>query len=413
MRTKNRRKDRNAAKPAPQPAGAGCLAGIKILDLTSNIAGPFGAMLLGDLGADVIKIETPGVGDPFRHWDDRWKEYSPIFVSLNRNKRSITLNLKSSQGKRIFMQLAKDADVVIESLRPGTVDALGIGYEDVKRINRRIVYCSVSAFGQSGPYREKPGYDTLGQALSGLLSLSNDPGVPQGPGIPISDHIAGIFSCYGVLAALMGRERTGKGQKVETSLLEATLSFIGYAATPYLTVKDVVNKRMRLTTAQVYAFTASDGKDFVLHLSYPAKFWESLTDAVGRPELRQDGRFLNRTDRVTNYEALRATLQETISRRTRGEWLAKLEAADVPSAPIRTIDEVFEDPQVRHLDMLTRLQDSENRTIPLVRNGVRLGATPTPSYRCPPRLGEHTEQVLAGLGYDAAQIKELRDSKAI
>jgi hypothetical protein len=228
---------------------SGALDGIKVIDVTNYIAGPFATMLLADLGAEVYKIETPGAGDPFRTWDKEPKDYSPSFCGMNRNKKSITLDMKQPEGREIFMRLAEGADVIVENLRPGVVDRLGIGYEEVKKMNPRIIYCSISAFGQHGPYRKKPGYDTLGQALSGLLSVLTDVEKPEGPGASFSDHLAGIYGCYGVLAAIAARERTGIGQKVETSLLEATISFIGFSMTQYLFSGDIPKKSSRLKTA--------------------------------------------------------------------------------------------------------------------------------------------------------------------
>ena len=270
---------------------SGALEGIKVLDLTSYIAGPFATMLLGDLGAEIIKIEQPGTGDMFRRWDKEPKLYSPLFRSFNRNKKSTTLNLASAEGKKIFAALVETADVIVENFRPGVVDRLGINYETVSKINPRIVYCSISAFGQEGPYKDKPGYDTIGQALSGLLSLQTDVQKPHGPGAPFSDHLGGLYGCYGIMAALMARQRTGKGQKVETSLVEATMSFIGYAITQFLDTGQVPNMVSRLHQAQVYAFVAQDGLPFVVHLSHPKKFWEGLTQTVGRLDLRDDLRF--------------------------------------------------------------------------------------------------------------------------
>ena len=202
---------------------AGALEGTKILELASYVTGPFAAMLLADLGASVIKVEAPGQGDPFRGWGKAG--YSPTFCSMNRNKRSLTLNLQAPEGRAVFLRLAGDADVVIENMRAGVVDRLGIGYEAVRGVNPRIVYCSISGFGQDGPYRDRPGYDTIGQAMGGLLSLLTDLSAPRGVGISIADHVTGIFACYGVLGALLARERTGEGQKVETSLLQAVIAF--------------------------------------------------------------------------------------------------------------------------------------------------------------------------------------------
>lgn len=388
---------------------ARALEGIKVLDLTSYIAGPFATMLLGDLGAEIIKIETPGEGDPFRTWDKEPKLHSPIFCSFNRNKKSLTLNLRSQEGKEIFLRLARDADVIVENFRPGVVDRLGIGYETVREINPKIVYCSISAFGQSGPYRERPGYDTIGQALSGLLSILTDLESPRGPGAPFSDHLGGVYGCYGILGALLARERTGQGQKVETSLLEATMSFIGYTITQSLFTGEVPRMGSRLKQAQVYAFVASDGLPFVIHLSHPPKFWEGVTEVAARPELRQDPRFRDRHARIRNYDGLADILKEVFRTRPREHWLKSLEERDVPCAPIRTVQEVFEDPQVRHLDRLVTIRDAELGTFELVKNGANLLGTPIDVGLAPPKLGEHSEEILKQAGYSAAEIGEYRD----
>lgn len=387
---------------------AHALEGIKILDLTSYIAGPFATMLLGDLGAEIIKVEAPGEGDPFRTWDKEPRLYSPIFCSFNRNKKSLTLNLRSPEGKEVFLRLARDADVIVENFRPGVVDRLGIGYETVREINPKIIYCSISAFGQSGPYRDRPGYDTLGQALSGLLSILTDLESPRGPGAPFSDHLGGIYGCYGILAALLARERTGEGQKVETSLLEATMSFIGYSITQSLFTGEVPRMGSRLHQAQVYAFVAGDELPFVIHLSHPPKFWEGVTEVAGRPDLREDPRFKDRHARIKNYDALEAILKEIFRAQPREHWLKSLLEHDVPCAPIRALDEVFEDPQVRHLDRLMAVKDSALGTFQLVKNGANLRGTPIDLVLQPPKLGEHGEEVLKRAGYTSKQITDLR-----
>lgn len=392
---------------------SGALQGIKVVDLTSYIAGPFATMLLGDLGAEILKVEQPKTGDAFRRWDQEPKLYSPLYRGFNRNKKSITLNLASEEGRKIFFALAKAADVVVENYRPGVVDRLGIGYEAAAAVNPRIVYCSISAFGQTGPYRGKPGYDTIGQALSGLLSLQTDLRSPHGPGAPFSDHLGALYGCYGILAALMARERSGVGQKVETSLVEATMSFIGYSITQYLDTLQVPNMVSRLHQAQVYAFVASDGLPFVVHLSHPKKFWESLTAAVDRLDLRDDPRFSDDTLREKNYEELRGILEPIMASKPRDHWIKALEDKDVPCSPIKRVDEMLEDPQVRHLDRIVRFDDPELGAINYVRNGVRLGATPAEISRRPPKLGEHTLEVLKGLGYSEKDVEGLRASGAI
>lgn len=391
----------------------GALDGIKVLDLTNYIAGPFAAMLLADLGAEVYKIETPGAGDPFRHWDKEPKNYSPSFCGMNRNKKSVTIDIKQPEGREVFLRLAKDADVIVENLRPGVVDRLGIGYEEITKINPRIIYCSISAFGQAGPYRQKPGYDSLGQALSGLLSVLTDLDKPEGPGASFSDHLGGFYGAYGILAAIAARERTGKGQKVETSLLEATIGFIGFSITQYLFSGEIPKKSSRLTTAGVYALVAGDGKPFIIHLSHPPKFWIGVTEAIGRPDLQTDPRTKDRQARIKNYDLVQEILSKAVQSAPRAHWLQALEEKDVPCAPINNFAEVFEDPQVQHLDRLMQVTDPEFGTFQLVKNGVNLSETPAEIRMRPPKLGEHNQETLAALGYAAAEIHALREKKVI
>ncbi|MDH3444709.1 MAG: CoA transferase [Deltaproteobacteria bacterium] len=391
----------------------GALEGIKILDITSYIAGPYATLLLADLGAEVYKIETPGAGDPFRTWDKEPKNYSPSFCALNRNKKSVTLDMKTPEGKEAFLRLARDADVIVENLRPGVVDRLGIGYEKIRKFNPKIIYCSISAFGQEGPYRKRPGYDTLGQALSGLLSVLTDLDKPHGPGAAFSDHLGGVFGCYGVLAAIAARERTGVGQKVETSLLESSICFLGLAITQYLFSKEVPSMSSRIKTAGVYALVAGDGKPFVIHLSHPPKFWIGVTEVMGRPDFQTDPRTKDRHARSQNYEFISDAFSEIVKTAARGHWLKALEEKDVPCAPINNFAEVFEDPQVKHLDRLMEVRDPEFGEFQLVRNGINLSETPVTLHLRPPKLGEHSEETLRALGYSAKDIRAFSEKKII
>jgi formyl-CoA transferase len=352
-------------------------------------------MLLADLGAEVIKVETPGKGDPFRGWGRI--EYSPTFGSVNRNKKSIELDLKSTEGRDAARALVRSADVLIENFRTGTMERLGLGYDEVARDNPGLVYCAITGFGTSGPYVTRPGYDTVGQAMSGLLSLLTDLERPRPMGISLSDHLSGMVACNGILAALVARGRTGKGQRVDTSLLEATISFCGENAANYFEKGKVPSRATRTHRAQVYAFVAGDGKPFVVHLSSPQKFWEALTRVVNRPEWLKDPRFATKETRGRHYEALNEGLAAVFRTDTRDSWLAKLEEADVPSAPLNTFDEAFADPQVQHLKMREDVMHKRVGKVGLVRNGLRLSATPPEIHSAAPELGEHTEEILAEL----------------
>ncbi len=374
----------------------GALAGVRVIELASYVAGPYAAMLLGDLGAEVIKIEPPPHGDPYRSWESG--NYSSTFYSVNRNKRSIVLDLRTPAGLEVARKLIDGADVLVENARVGAMDRLGLGYEVLRQANPRLIYCAITGFGPSGPYIHRPGYDTLGQAMSGLLSLTTDIDAPQPVGISFSDHLGGLFGAYGVLAALAARERTGEGQRVDTSLLQASLAFIGESMTRYLATGDVPLRQTRVRSAQVFAFRDRDGLPFVVHLSSPAKFWEGLVATVGRPELAEDPRFATRPARQKNREALVAILEPIFASASRDEWLAKLEAADVPAGPLNTLDEVAADPQVQHLDMIREVTHPSQGTMRVVGSGVKFTGTPT-QLAAAPALDEHRAAILSELGF--------------
>ena len=390
---------------------SGALAGIKVVEAASYVTGPFASQLLADMGAEVIKIEEPKRGDPFRGWGER--NYAATFCSLNRNKRSITLDLRSDEATEIARKLAASTDVLIQNFRPGVMDKRGLGYADIKKLNPKIVYCSISGFGPKGPYRDMPGYDTVGQARSGLLSLLTDPGKPQGMGISFSDHLTGMYACYGVLGALMNRMLTGEGQHVETSLLRASVSFISENAARYFETGHVPRRKHRTTTAGVFAFEDQEGLPFVLHMSSPDKFWFGLFDVVGKPEWARDPRFNNRKGRIENYDSLVEQLQPIFRGGRRDEWLGRLTAKDVPAAPINTLDEVFDDPQVREYGFPVEIAHPKMGKMKLVGNAVDMSRTPPSIDRPPPVLGEHTEEILTSLGYDGAAITSLRDHGVI
>jgi formyl-CoA transferase len=375
---------------------AGALDGIRILEFASYVSGPFAGMLLSDLGAEVVKIESPDGGDPFRNWGKQ--DYNGTFGSMNRNKKSVTLDLKTKEGQAAARKLALSADVVIENFRAGAMERLGLGYEDLAVDNPKLIYCSITGFGSEGPYRSRPGYDTVGQAMSGLLAVLTDRKAPQPMGISLSDHLAGTFAAYGVLAALMARHTTGRGQKVETSLLQAALAFLGENAATFFEDGRIPSRATRCQRAQVFAFTAGDGLPFVVHLSSPEKFWRGLLTATNREALAADERFRNREARVQNYDSLCTELAAAFQARPRAEWLKLLEAQDVPSGPLNTLDEVFADPQVIALDMRKQLPHRTRGTVSVVGNPVRMSATPPRVETAAPDLGAHNDMLLPRTG---------------
>jgi formyl-CoA transferase len=389
----------------------GALAGIRIVEAASYVTGPFASQLLADMGAEVVKIEEPKRGDPFRGWGER--NYAATFCSLNRNKKSITLDLRVDAGRAIALRLASEADVLIQNFRPGVMAKRGLGYDDIKKLNSKIVYCSISGFGPTGPYRDMPGYDTVGQARSGLLSLLTDPGKPQGMGISFSDHLTGMYACYGVLSALMNRMLSGEGQHVETSLLRASVSFVGENAARYFETGHVPRRKHRTTTAGVFAFEDRDGLPFVLHMSSPDKFWRNMFEVVGKPEWSEDSRFNNRKARIENYDTLVEQLTPIFRGGRREDWLRRLTEMDVPAAPINTLDEVFADPQVQTYGFPIEVEHPKMGKMKLLGNAVDMSRTPPSIDRPPPMLGEHTEEILTGLGFDRAAISDLRAKEAI
>lgn len=390
---------------------AGPLDGVVVLEQASYIAGPYGGMLLADLGAEVIKIEQPRTGDPFRAWDFGGDQ--PTFWAYNRGKKSLTLDLRKPGGQEVFYQLTRGADVVLENLRPGAMERLGIGYEQLREVNPRLIYCSVTGFGPTGPYARRPAYDGVGQALSGMLSLLSERTDPRPIGPNFSDSLAGMFAAYGVLGALVARDRTGRGQQVGTTLVGATLGFLNAPATEALNGEPPAGPRSRPTSSQTHAWVGSDGLPFTVHLSSPPKFWEGLARAAGRPELIDDPRFRARKDRRAHYEELRAELGATFATRPRAYWLERLEAEEVPHAPVYNMREAFDDPQVQHMGLEISISRPTRSTIRTVACPVTYSETPPPHPAPPPELGEHTDALLARAGYDAAAIATLHEDGVV
>lgn len=384
----------------------GLLQDITVIECSTFVTGPYAAALLGDLGARVIKIESPPDGDPYRYFAPD-PVYSFNFAHLNRNKESVALDLKAEEGKKICLDLLRAADVFVENFRPGTAGRLGIGYETARAINPMLVYCSISAFGQSGPYADKPGFDTLGQAMSGLLSLLSDPDDPKVMGMAVSDYVTGLSAGYGILGALLARERTGSGCRVETSLLRATLSFIGETTAGYLRTGHTPNRMARVKNAHAFAFVCSDGRPLAVHCSVPEKFWLALLKAAERMDIAADERFKTREARRQNYEALEKTLAPTFRAKTRGEWLAILEAHDVPAVPLYNVAEVLDDPQVKHLGLLESVAHPQAGEMKFVGGPVRYDGFDKTTPLPPPLPGEHTSKILGELGLGAGAVADL------
>ena len=388
------------------------LHGITVVECATFVTGPYAALLLASLGARVIKIESPPEGDPYRYFAPD-THYSFNFAHLNRNKESLLIDLKTDSGKEIARALVEKADVFLENFRPGTAQRLGFGYDTLRTLNPRLVYCSISAFGQSGPYVDKPGFDTLGQAVSGLLSLLNDPADPKVMGMAISDYVTGLSAGYGILGALLAREKSGEGCRVETSLLQATLSFIGETAAGYLRTGAVPNRMARVKNAHAFAFVCKDDLPLAIHCSVPDKFWSALLNATGRNDLAIDDRFSSREARRQNYTALEHAFAPTFKTLTRDEWLARLEANDVPVVPLYNVAEALNDPQVRHLNLIENVQHPLAGAMKFVGPPVSFDNLPERRSSPPPLPGQDSDAILRELGYSDEAIAALRVSGAV
>jgi crotonobetainyl-CoA:carnitine CoA-transferase CaiB-like acyl-CoA transferase len=390
----------------------GALEGTVAIDVSGHVAGPYAGSLLGDLGCEVIKVELPDGGDTHRGRNPKYEGYGPSFRVLNRNKKSVTLNLREKKGREILLRLLETADILIENFRPPTRQRLGLDYERLSKLNPKLIHCSISGYGQSGPYRDKPGFDTIGQALSGMLSLVTDFDNPKVAGFSITDHSSGIFAAHGIMAALLARQKTARGQFVDVSLLQVSLAFIESHVADYLNGGEAVS-RDNFPRGRIYCFVCADTKPLVIHLSGHQKAWEGLLKAAGRMDLLEDARFATRKDRTERHWEIVRILQETFRTQPREHWLRRLDASDIPNAPISSIQEVFNDPQVKHMGIPKQIDHPKMGKSNLIGSPINLSGTPAQFFRPAPLLGEHTEEVLARLGYDGDAIKEFRASGVI
>jgi len=387
------------------------LDNVRVIEVANYVSGPWAGRLLADFGADVIKIESPTSGDPMRSWAGRG--YSPWFVAHNAGKRSMTLRLGDEAASDIIARLVPTADILIENFRPGVADDFGLGYERLRALAPALVYCSISGAGSTGPCAAQPFFDTVGQALSGLLGQLMNPADPQPLGPALADTISGVFAALGIVAALHARMRTGKGQRIETSILGSCLAMLGEPLSVVLSTGEVPDAESRRQAAQIYVFRCQDGRLLALHLSSPQKNWAALLRAINRADLGTDPRFTIREDRIRNYADLRTELAAVFAVQPRSEWLKALGTEQVPSAPVNDLLEVLTDPQVMEMGVVRSANHPIHGNVRWIENPVRSASHPPPSMRPPPTLGEHTDVILRELGYNRPQIKALRSTGVI
>jgi len=405
---------------------AGPLSHIKVLDLSRVLAAPWASQNLADLGAEVVKVERPGVGDDSRAFGPPWMKDaqgretkdSAYFTSANRGKKSVTLNIAVPEGQEIARELAKKSDVLIENYKFGDLARYGLGYEDLKALNPGLIYCSVTGFGHTGPYRERPGYDFMIQGMGGMMSVTGEPdsvpgGGPQRAGVPIADIITGMYASIAICAALAGRERTGRGQHLDLALLDSQIALLAYQNTNYFATgvppKRIGNLHPNIVPYQ--PFRTRDG-DVILACGNDNLF-RKFCEAADCGGLAVDPRFATNGKRVENRAELTRLLQEVFSKRTTAQWVALLEAAGVPNGPINNIAQVFAEPQVKARGVRVELQHASGVTLPLVASPMRFSETPVEYRLAPPALGQHTEEVLRGLGKSDAEIARLRGAGVI
>jgi crotonobetainyl-CoA:carnitine CoA-transferase CaiB-like acyl-CoA transferase len=369
------------------------LAGIRVVEQGTFITGPCAGMMLADLGADVIKVESPD-GDPYRAYQGG--QYSPHFQAYNRNKRSIALDMKRPDDCEVFRGLIREADVYIQNFRPGTAARLGAGVAQLLELNPRLVYCSISGFGSSGPYAGHPSYDSVAQALSGFLSVVVDYRRPQFLGPALADAITGLYGSQGILSALIQRGRTGRGCHVEISMLEAMAHFAVEPFAAFFALGQAPTSADRPRLAQAYILHTADGRLIAIHLSSLEKFWQGLVAALEAPELARDARFNPRERRIAEYESLRLELDARFARKPLTHWVERLRAEDVPHAPVNRIDEVVQDPQVEHLGITVPIE-APHTALHSVRPAFQFDGERARSVRAAPLLDEHGKAIRAAL----------------
>lgn len=391
------------------------LSGIRVLDLSRVLAGPFCTMILGDLGAEVIKVEAPGGSDETRTWGPPFKnDVSAYYLCANRNKKSLTVNLKSEEGKEIIKKLVEQCDVIINNFKTGTMERLGLSYETLKQINPKIVYCSITGFGENGPYKDLPGYDFIIQAMSGLMSITGtEESGPQKVGVAITDVLTGLYAAIGIQAALIERSVSGEGQKLDISLYDSAVSSLVNIASNFLMSGHIPTRlgNHHANIVPYQTFETSDG-EMVIAVGNDRQF-EKLCQIIGQEELAKDERFKTNKDRVNNRELITQILAKAIKQKPTNYWKEQCDKANIPSGPIQNLQQVSNDPQLREREMFITQQHPQAGEIRLVGSPLKLSKTPVKYDLHPPMAGEHTEEILQQLGLEKGEIQSLKENKII
>ena len=391
----------------------GPLDGVKVLDMTEHMAGPYCTMILADMGAEVIKLERPGAGDSSRGMGDG-TERNPYFRYINRNKKSLTLDYKGARGREIFLKLIPEVDVLVENYRATVMDRAGLSWDILTRLNPRLIYAQLSGFGSDGPYREKGGFDLIAQGMGGIMHVTGEPdGPPTSVGLPICDLGTGMWGAQGVLAALYERQRTGRGQKIECSLLETAVAFSSWTSAGWLAdhVEPVRMGSRHRQNAPYQRFETQDG--YMMIGASGQSIWERCARALGHPEWLADPRFAKATERRKNRFALEKEIVAVLVTAPTAHWTKVLDDAAVPCGPVYNYEQLFSDPQVKHREMVVHTDDAELGRVLHIRTPIRMSAAAVAVRRTAPRLGQHTDEILAGLGYAPAQVAELRRERVI
>lgn len=391
------------------------LTGIRVLDLTRVLAGPLCTMILGDLGAEIIKVEAPGGSDETRTWGPPFQNgVSAYYLCANRNKQSMTVNLKTEEGKEIIKKLVTESDVLIHNFKTGTMERFGLSYDELKKYNPGLVFCSITGFGENGPYKNLPGYDFIIQAMSGLMSITGtEESGPQKMGVAITDVLTGLYACIGVQAALIEKEQSGTGQRLDISLFDSGVSALINIASNYLMSGEIPQRlgNLHANIVPYQTFKTADGK-MVIAVGNDRQF-ESLCSLINREDLATNPQFSTNAKRVENREQLSPLLQKELEKKSTSYWQARCNEHGIPCGPINHLHQVFNDPQVKARDMLLTTEHPTAGKINLVGSPLKLAKTPVQLKQYPPLAGEHTEDILSQLGYTKEQISALKASQVV